>query len=101
MGQCPGERISSAEGFQLATVVEFESYARRYLRPDSGSLVVITCRTSDLVETERSEVMAREIFASVCQQVRNADALVANLTPWRGPNDRPRGNLGATDSELQ
>lgn len=39
----------------------------------------------DLFETERSEVMAREIFARVCQRIRESDALVANLTPFRGP----------------
>ena len=43
----------------------------------------------DLFETERSEVMAREIFARVCQRIRESDAMVVNLTPWRGPNCDP------------
>jgi nucleoside 2-deoxyribosyltransferase len=41
------------------------------------------------VETERSEVMARELYAETSQRLRQADALIANLTPWRGPGCEP------------
>lgn len=44
---------------------------------------------TDLNETVRSEVMAREIYANALQAVRGSDALIANLTPWRGPNADP------------
>lgn len=40
-------------------------------------------------ETERSEVMARELYADTAQRLRAADALIANLTPWRGPTCDP------------
>ena len=56
---------------------------------EAAGFAPVVSKGDGLVETERSEVMAREIFASVCQQVRGADALVANLTPWRGPNADP------------
>jgi nucleoside 2-deoxyribosyltransferase len=37
-----------------------------------------------LVETQRSEVMARETYAKTLATLRKADAVIANLTPWRG-----------------
>jgi nucleoside 2-deoxyribosyltransferase len=43
----------------------------------------------DLVETEPSEAMAREIYATALERLRAADAVIANLTPWRGPNADP------------
>lgn len=42
-----------------------------------------------LKETARTEVMAREIYANALAAVRGSDALIANLTPWRGPNADP------------
>jgi len=46
-------------------------------------------RDAELVETEPSEAMAREIYASVLERLRAADAVIANLTPWRGPGADP------------
>ncbi len=43
----------------------------------------------ELIESDRSEAMAREIYASNLARLRKADALIANLTPWRGPNADP------------
>jgi len=40
-------------------------------------------------EMEASEVMARELYAETAQRLRQADALIANLTPWRGPGADP------------
>ena len=40
-------------------------------------------------ETEASEVMAREIYAETAGRLRQADVLIANLTPWRGPGCDP------------
>src|SRR5215813_10389430 len=42
-----------------------------------------------LVETTPSEAMAREIYADSIARLRQCDALVANLTPWRGPGCDP------------
>jgi nucleoside 2-deoxyribosyltransferase len=42
-----------------------------------------------LVETAPSEAMAREIYADSIARLRQCDALVANLTPWRGPGCDP------------
>ncbi len=46
-------------------------------------------------ETEPSEVMARELYAETAQRLRQADALIANLTPWRGPNCDPGAAFAA------
>lgn len=40
-------------------------------------------------EAERGELRAREIYADVMAGLRAADALVADLTPWRGPHADP------------
>ena len=39
----------------------------------------------DLIESEPSEAMAREIYARNMALLRQADAVMCNLTPWRGP----------------
>lgn len=36
-----------------------------------------------------SEVEARQIYASALAMIRKSDAVVANLTPWRGPSAHP------------
>lgn len=40
-------------------------------------------------ERDGSEAQAREIYASALTSLRKADAVVANLTPWRGPSAHP------------
>ncbi len=42
-----------------------------------------------LEEEQRSEVTGRRLYADALALLRSADALVANLTPWRGPNCDP------------
>lgn len=42
-----------------------------------------------LVETDRSEVMAREIYAERNARLRLADVGLVNLTPFRGPGCDP------------
>jgi nucleoside 2-deoxyribosyltransferase len=42
-----------------------------------------------LVETDPSEAMAREIYADNIGRLRQADAVIVNLTPWRGPGSDP------------
>jgi nucleoside 2-deoxyribosyltransferase len=39
----------------------------------------------DLTEEEPSEAMAREIYAQRVSRLKEADAVVVNLTPFRGP----------------
>ncbi len=36
-----------------------------------------------------AEVMAREVYATSLERLRAADAVVANLSPWRGPGCDP------------
>src|SRR6187402_1391015 len=38
----------------------------------------------EMIATERSEVMARETYTRTLAALREADAVVANLTPCRG-----------------
>jgi nucleoside 2-deoxyribosyltransferase len=42
-----------------------------------------------LVEREGSEAMARETYAAALGSLRQADAVIVNLTPWRGPSAHP------------
>lgn len=41
------------------------------------------------VERDGSEAMARELYANALASLRQADAMIANLTPWRGPSAHP------------
>lgn len=58
--------------------------ARRRQVCDAAGFRAVSGRDSPLVETEPSEAMAREIYAGVLERLRSADAVIANLTPWRG-----------------
>lgn len=40
---------------------------------------------AEVSDTEASELLAREVYADTAARIRRADALIANLTPWRGP----------------
>ena len=42
-----------------------------------------------LVEQSPSEAMAREIYAQRVASMRQADAAIVNLSPFRGPNCDP------------
>lgn len=53
---------------------------------EAAGFVGLTPADSALVETQASEVMAREIYAARHALMRRADAAVVNLTPWRGPS---------------
>ncbi|MBC6981067.1 nucleoside 2-deoxyribosyltransferase [Caulobacter sp. 17J80-11] len=65
---------------------EAEEHARRQRDLcDQAGFVGITALDHNLVETEPSEAMAREIYAESIARIRRCDAVVANLTPWRGP----------------
>jgi nucleoside 2-deoxyribosyltransferase len=56
---------------------------------EAAGFVGLSGRDATLVETEPSEAMAREIYAGVLERVRSADAVIVNLTPWRGPGADP------------
>lgn len=49
----------------------------------------ITGQDGDRRETTVTEAMARELYAGALANIRQADAVVANLTPWRGPGCDP------------
>ena len=55
----------------------------------AAGFAAVTPHTAELVESEPSEAMAREIYAADVARLRRADALVANFTPWRGPGCDP------------
>lgn len=56
---------------------------------ERAGFVGVTQLDGVLVETEPSEAMAREIYADCVSRLRLCDALVANLTPLRGPHCDP------------
>jgi nucleoside 2-deoxyribosyltransferase len=66
-----------------------EHFARRADLCREAGLSVLDARGEGLFETEPSEAMARELYAKALEKVRAADAVIANLTPWRGPNADP------------
>lgn len=49
----------------------------------------LTPETAGLVEEEPSEAMARELYTHRMGRLREADAVVANLSPFRGPAADP------------
>jgi nucleoside 2-deoxyribosyltransferase len=59
--------------------------ARKRALCEAAGFAAVTGRDAPLVETEPSEAMAREIYAGVLERLRAADAVIANLSPWRGP----------------
>ena len=56
---------------------------------EAAGLEALQPLASDLIESEPSEAMAREIYANAMSLLRRADAVIANLTPWRGPGADP------------
>lgn len=63
--------------------------ARKHAMCEAAGFAPLAARGAELVETDRSEAMAREIYAGVLERLRGADALIANLSPWRGPGADP------------
>lgn len=56
---------------------------------EAAGYVGVTPFDGVLVETEPSEAMAREIYADNITRLKACDAVIANLTSWRGPNCDP------------
>lgn len=63
--------------------------ARKRALCQAAGFAGLTPLEEDLFETEASEAMAREIYAANLMRLRKADALIANLTPWRGAHCDP------------
>lgn len=66
-----------------------EHLARKSALCREAGISTLIGRGDELFETEPSEAMAREIYAKALENIRAADAVIANLSPWRGPNADP------------
>ncbi|MBX7249159.1 MAG: nucleoside 2-deoxyribosyltransferase [Caulobacteraceae bacterium] len=55
----------------------------------SAGFRAVTAFDNETSEGDRSEVLARELYAETARRLRQSDALIANLTPWRGPGCDP------------
>jgi nucleoside 2-deoxyribosyltransferase len=75
----PSQFLRQAE--QLAS-------AARALAEEAG-FTLGTPDTLELIEQEPSEAMAREIYAQRVARMRQADAAIVDLTPFRGPHCDP------------
>lgn len=64
-------------------------FARKRAMCEAAGFTALLPIDIDLIESEPSEAMAREIYAADMKAVRSSDALIANLTPWRGPGADP------------
>jgi nucleoside 2-deoxyribosyltransferase len=62
-----------------------DHFARKHAMCEAAGFTALSAHAAELVEAEPSEAMAREIYASAVASLRRADALIANLSPWRGP----------------
>lgn len=62
---------------------------RRVLCAEAGFTAILPEFGQGGDETLRSEVAARALYADNLAKARGAGALIANLTPWRGPNADP------------
>lgn len=56
---------------------------------EEAGFTPITAYGAPLSEQEKSEAMAREIYASRIALMRQADATIVNLTPFHGPSCDP------------
>ncbi len=56
---------------------------------EAAGFTVVGLDADPPTETTASEVMAREIYAHRVAEMRQADAAIVNLTPFRGPHCDP------------
>lgn len=61
---------------------------KRRLVADAG-LEALDGRPAPDMDGERDEANARRIYADALQRLRQADVIIANLTPWRGVGCEP------------
>ena len=62
---------------------------REALCVEAGFRAVTPDLGAGLDDERRTEVAARILYADALAALRGADALIANLTPWRGPHCDP------------
>jgi nucleoside 2-deoxyribosyltransferase len=58
--------------------------ARKRHMVEAAGLEALDGRGRFDIEPEQSELAAREIYADALSRLRRSDAVIANLTPWRG-----------------
>jgi nucleoside 2-deoxyribosyltransferase len=63
--------------------------ARKRALVEGAGLEALTGRPDLGAEEDRSEMTARAIYADDLSRLRRADAVIANLTPWRGVGCEP------------
>ena len=56
---------------------------------EQAGFIGVAGREGPLTETLNTEAMAREIYADTLIRLRSCEAVIANLTPWRGPGCDP------------
>ncbi len=56
---------------------------------EAAGLEPLDGRGRFVIEDEKTEIAAREIYADALARIRQADAVIANLTPWRGAGCDP------------
>jgi nucleoside 2-deoxyribosyltransferase len=59
--------------------------ARKVSLCRAAGFEAVSALDAELIESEASEAMAREIYAANMKLLRGADAVIANLSPFRGP----------------
>ena len=57
---------------------------------EAAGLTALDGRPRSAIDTDNAEVAAREIYADALARLRQADAVIANLTPWRGVGCDPQ-----------
>ena len=62
-----------------------ELIARKVALCRAAGFEAVSALDAELIESEASEAMAREIYAATMKLLRGADAVIANLSPFRGP----------------
>ncbi len=76
-------------GPALPLVHEAPVAAAAQLMVEAAGYAAVRLDEDALVERSPSEAMAREIYAQRVARMRQADAAVVNLTPFRGPHCDP------------
>jgi nucleoside 2-deoxyribosyltransferase len=56
---------------------------------ESAGLAPLDGRGRVAIDTDNEEAAAREIYADALSRLRQSDAVIANLTPWRGVGCNP------------
>ena len=56
---------------------------------EAGLTAITSKLGAGVTEAERSEVHARILYTEALSDLRRADALIANLSPWRAPSCDP------------